>query len=339
MTPTWRLRSPSTSEFAVSKDEQRSETCNFESGRDAAGVASIACVGEGSTARARAGTAPPDTRSPRTASFGKMPQPQRVDRRAATSPSSPAFARPQAWPYKTASAPRELKTMRLVSTPFNPTPPGAVIHPCARPTACCCAPRAGRGRTACAARWRSFRPSRVHREILRDDPQPTRPWPFGDDLDGTARAARRATQKSPQRAHRRFLALRARLLAFADLLEAFCPKPWFGLAIRWARRSRWRWRAPAAAARAVGALLADDRARRRDMAARRAHLGRSARRGWTRWGVLAPRRSKIVATLPFEDNQLTSDPVRYARTAASSRPTLNSASAIRPSAGSTPPSG
>ena len=51
------------------------------------------------------------------------------------------------------------------------------------------------------------------------------------------------------------------------------------------------------------------------MAARHARLRRGARRGRSRRRLSRHDGSKIVATLPFDDNQLTSDSVRYARTA------------------------
>ena len=65
-----------------------------------------------------------------SANFGKPPQPPpEPGAKRGISTVRPGFARARARPYKTASAPRELKTMRLVSTPFNPTPPGAIVHP------------------------------------------------------------------------------------------------------------------------------------------------------------------------------------------------------------------
>jgi lysophospholipase len=233
--------------------------------------------------------------------------------------AGPDFAGARARPYKTASAPRELKTMRLVSTPFNPTPPGAVVQPLRTSdgvqlrTARWTPPHGARGTVAILAGRAEF--IEKYFETIRN---------LLDrglsvailDWRGQGGSARQLA--NPRKGHIDDFSLYERDFgAFAaDVLEASCPKPWFGLAHSMGA-------AIALAMARAGRCPLDRLVLSSPMIALAGLKWPRAARGIVEaldavgLGGAFSRRGggKIVATLPFDGNALTSDPVRYARTA------------------------
>ena len=161
----------------------------------------------------------------------------------------PAFARGRARPYRRRPR-RASSTMRLVSTPFNPTPPGASLHPV----------RTADGVLLRTARWTPPHGARGTVAILPAGPNSSRNitrrsatcstaacrW---RSSTGAARAARRASSRTRAKA----ISTTSRSTsATSPPSSARCSRRLArsrGSAspIRWARRSRWRSRAPAAA--------------------------------------------------------------------------------------------
>jgi lysophospholipase len=225
----------------------------------------------------------------------------------------------RAEPYKTASAPRELEIMRLVSTPFNPTPPGAILHPV----------RTGDGVHLRTARWTPSHGARGTVVILAGRAEFIEKYyeTIRNLLDrglsvaifdwrGQGGSARQL--KNARKGHIDDFSLYERdFSAFVtEVLETSCPKPWFGLAhsmgaaiaLAMARAGRCPLDRLVLCSPMIGlAATKWPRATRAFVEALDAvGLGGAfSRRGG----------AKIVATMPFDGNKLTSDPVRYARTA------------------------
>jgi len=209
--------------------------------------------------------------------------------------------------------------MRLISTPFNPTPPGAVLHPL----------RTGDGVMLRTARWTPPHGARGTVAILPGRAEFIEKYyeTIRNLLDrglsvaifdwrGQGGSARQL--KNPRKGHIDDFSLYERDFAafVSEVLEPSCPQPWFGLAhsmgasiaLAVARAGRCPLDRLVLSSPMIGlAGLRWPRATRTLIEALDA-VG---------LGALLLRRagSRIVATLPFERNLLTSDPVRYARTA------------------------
>ena len=209
--------------------------------------------------------------------------------------------------------------MRLVSTPFNPTPPGAILHPL----------RTVDGVQLRAARWTPPHGARGTVAILSGRGEFIEKYfeTIRNLLDrglsvaifdwrgqgGSARLLR-----NPRKGHIDDFSLYERDFAtfFTEVIDPHCPKPWFGLAHSMGA-------AIALAMARAGRFPLDRLVLSSPMIALAGLKSPRAARGFVEaldavgLGGMFSRRAggRIVATLPFDGNQLTSDPVRYARTA------------------------
>ena len=209
--------------------------------------------------------------------------------------------------------------MRLVSTPFNPTPPGAILHPLRTAdgvllrTARWTPPHGARGTVAILSGRAEF--IEKYYETIRNLLDRGLSVAI---LDWRGQGGSARQLKNPRKGHIDDFTLYERDFAafVSEVLETSCPKPWFGLA------------------HSMGAAIALAIARAGRCPLERLVLASPmialARTNWPRatrafvealdavgFGGTLSRRggSKIVATQPFDDNRLTSDPARYARTA------------------------
>ena len=209
--------------------------------------------------------------------------------------------------------------MRLVSTPFNPTPPGAVLHPLRTAdgvllrTARWTPPHGARGTVAILPGRAEF--IEKYYETIRNLLDRGLSVAI---LDWRGQGGSARQLKNPRKGHIDDFSLYERDFAafVSEVLDTSCPKPWFGLA------------------HSMGAAIALAIARAGRCPLERLALSSPmialAATNWPRaacavvealdavglGGALSRRGgAKIVAALPFDDNQLTSDPERYARTA------------------------
>jgi len=209
--------------------------------------------------------------------------------------------------------------MRLVSTPFNPTPPGAILHPVRTAdgvqlrTARWTPPQGVRGTVAILSGRAEF--IEKYYETIRNLLDRGLSVAIFD-WRGQGGSARQL--KNPHKGHIDDFSLYERdFSAFvSEVLEPSCPKPWFGLAhsmggaiaLAIARAGRCPLDRLALCSPMIGlAGMKWPRLTRGVIEGLDAvGLGGAfARRGG----------AKIVAMQPFENNRLTSDPARYARTA------------------------
>ncbi len=208
--------------------------------------------------------------------------------------------------------------MRLVSTPFNPTPPGAIVHPL----------RTADGVLLRTARWTPPHGARGTVTILSGRAEFIEKYyetirnllDRGLSVaifDWRGQGGSERQLKNPRKGHIDDFALYERdFAAFAtEVLEASCPKPWFGLAHSMGA-------AIALAIARAGRCPLDRLVLSSPMIALAGMKWRRATRGFVEaldavglGGAFSRPGGRIVATAPFENNQLTSDPVRYARTA------------------------
>jgi len=208
--------------------------------------------------------------------------------------------------------------MRLVSTPFNPTPPGAILHPVRTAdgvqlrTARWTPPQGVRGTVAILSGRAEF--IEKYYETIRNLLDRGLSVAIFD-WRGQGGSARQL--KNPHKGHIDDFSLYERdFSAFvSEVLEPSCPKPWFGLAhsmggaiaLAIARAGRCPLDRLALCSPMIGlAGMKWPRLTRGVIEGLDAvGLGGAfARRGG----------AKIVAMQPFENNRLTSDPARYART-------------------------
>lgn len=208
--------------------------------------------------------------------------------------------------------------MRLVSTPFNPTPPGAFLHPV----------RTDDGVQLRAVRWTPPHGARGTVTILPGRGEFIEKYyeTIRNLLDrglsvaifdwrGQGGSARQL--KNPRKGHIDDFSLYERDFAsfVAEVLDAHCPKPWFGLAHSMGA-------AIALAIARAGRCPLDRLVLSSPMIALAGLKWPRATRGFVEaldaiglGGAFSHRGGGILATQPFEGNALTSDPVRYARTA------------------------